>query len=451
MNWRRSSLCKRLWLGGGAIGLFLLTLTLAGPFFDRTPDAGKLGLGYDFLPAYVAGGFARTGEFDKMYDRAAFSEMQGRVIREAGLEMDGRYGAGLNPPHFALMFAPLSALPYRTAAAAWLGINVVLLATSLALLVRLIPGEAPPVRIAGEGSAWSAFAARWRVRGLVPLLVMTSMPFCQAMGHQQNAFLSLLLSVVAVMFWRSGKSFRAGAVAGLLFYKPQLGAVVALVLVADLGRRAVLGLGVTAVVTLLVTVYAMPGALAEYFRTLPLNVDWIQNQHAYNWGRQATFLGFWRLLIQGREVGPIVPTVRLLWGACALAVAAALAVVFFRSRRNRSRDRLITASIACAPLLLPYYLDYDLLLLVVPAVLFAGDAIRTGNLSRAERWTLRAWVALYVWAYLNPGLSGILRVSLTVPLLACVSGGLLARCLRPRVSSAAGGGAERMDSPALAA
>lgn len=452
MNWRRFSPCKRLWLSGCAIGLFLLTLSLAGPFFDRTADAGKLSLGYDFLPAYVAGGFARTGEFTKMYDRVAFSEMQGRVIHQAGLEMDGRYGAGLNPPHFALMFAPLSALPYRTAAAVWLGINVVLLGASLVLLVRMLPGEASPVRLASQRSAWSEVMARWRVRGLVPLLVMTSMPFCQAMGHQQNTFLSLLLLLVVVTCWRSGRSFAAGAAVGLLFYKPQLGAVLALVIVANLGRHAALGLGVTGVVTLLVTISAMPGALAEYFRTLPVNLDWIQHQHAYNWGRQATFLGFWRLLIQGREMGITSPVVRHLWGVCALAVAAMLMFVVFRSRRDGSRDRLIAASIACTPLLLPYFMDYDLLLLAVPAVLFAAEVGRSGEMSGEDRWILRAWVALYAWAFLNPGLSGILRVSLTVPLLACVSGGLLARCLRPRVSSAARGGAKQMgQSPALAA
>lgn len=403
---------KRFWLVGGGIGLFLLTLVVGGPIVDRSHDAGKLGLGYDFLPAYVAGHFARTGEFEKMYDRAAFSEMQTRVIREADLEMDGRYGAGLNPPHFALLFAPLSALPYRTAAAIFLGINVLLLAGSLVLLARMLPHDSP-----------------WSVRGLVPLLVLVSMPFCQAMGHQQNTFVSLLLLTVAVTFWRRGLPFAAGVVAGLLFYKPQLALVVSLVLVADAGRRAALGLGVTGLVTLLVTLAYMPGALPEYLHTLPVNVDWIQNQLKYNWGRQATFLGFWRLMVQGREVGPVTTIVRVLWGVSAFAVGTALVMAFLRSRGSAraGSDRLIAASIACTPLLIPYFMDYDLLLLAVPAALFAADVIRGGLTTRVDRWSLRAWVALYAWAYLNPGLSGLLHVSLTVPLLAAVAGGLILR------------------------
>jgi hypothetical protein len=132
--------------------------------------------------------------------------------------------------------------------------------------------------------------------------------------------------------------------------------------------------------------------------------------------------------------------VRFLWWTSSFAVAAALAVVFFRTRRNAlsSRDRLIAASIASTPLLIPYFMDYDLLLLAVPAVLYAADLMRSGVATSADRWTVRAWIALYAWAYLSPGLSGILRVSLTVPLLAAVATGLILRCLRPAPVATAG-------------
>ena len=423
------TLRKRFYVAGGAIGLFILTLAVAGPILDPSPD-GKLVLGYDFLPSYVAGHFARTGEFAKMYDRVAFCDMQTRIIEEANLEMDGRYGAGLNPPHFALLYAPLSALPYRTAAGVWLAINIVLLAASLALLVRIVPGD----RL---------------TKGLVPLLLLASMPFCQAMGHQQNTFLSLLTLTTAVTFWRSRSAFVAGLTIGLLFYKPQLALVVSIVLVADLGWRAALGLGTAGMVTFLVTMVFMPGALSEYLHTLPLNVEWIQNQPRYNWARQATFMGFWRMW------GP-PHAARILWGAGAAAFAGALIVAFVRSRRAASPDRLIAATIAATPLLLPYFMDYDLLLLAVPAVLMAREALLQGGattLTVAQRWTTRAWVALYLWAYLNPGLSGTLRVSLTVPLLACVAAGLIARGMRRENSGASAQAAPPQDAapPRLAA
>jgi hypothetical protein len=444
------NLRKRLWLAGSGIALFLLTLVVAGALLDPAARDGRLWLGHDFLPAYVAGGFVRTGEPAKMYDRSAFLAAQDRVVRDADLEMTGRYAAALNPPHFALLFAPLSALPYRTAAAVWLTINVALLAASVALLVGLLP---PDARL------------DWKTWGLVPLLVTTSMPFLQAAGHQQNTFLSLLILTATVALWRQRRAFAAGAVLGLLFYKPQLALVIALVLVVDLGRRAVLGLGITGTALLLLTVLLAPGALGAYFHNLASNLAWIQAQPTYNWGRQVTLLGFARFL------GAPAPVARALWiTTCAFGLVALAA----RTRPPRAtrvrlfpspgtpgegegggsshwcrgeapppqpspgvpgegaialgRSRAIALTLTATPLLIPYCLDYDLLLLAVPAILFAGDWMTSARPThRVDRVALWAWLALYAWLFANPGLAGVVRVSLTVPLLATLATAMILR------------------------
>lgn len=411
-----SHLRKRLWLAGGGVALFLLTLVVAGPLLDKTAGTGKVWLGHDFLPAYVAGHFVRTGQPARMYDRDAFRVEQDRVVGEAGLELDKRYAAALNPPHFAILFAPLSALPYRAAAGVWLGINAACFAAAVVLLIRMLPPE---------------FRRDWKAWGLVPLLAATSMPFLQAAGHQQNTFVSLLILASVVTLWRGERAFAAGLVAGLLFYKPQVALVIALVLAANMGRRAVLGLGVTGIILLLVTFVLLPGALPTYLQTLPTNLQWIQGQPGYPWGRHATFLGFAHLLLQGGTSGAPALWARVLWLSAASAGTAALAAVLLRSPKTApSRDHLIAATVAVTPLLLPYYLDYDLLLLSVPAVLFAGQQLHATGSTRTDRWTLRAWVGLCLWLYANPASSGMMRVSLTAPLLAAVTAGLVVRALR---------------------
>ena len=435
------TLRKRLWKAGGGAAIFLLTLALAGAAMDPHPPTGKLWLGHDFLPAYVAGHFARTGEPMKMYDRAAFREIQDRIVDEAGLDMDRRYAAALNPPHFALLFAPLSALPYRTAAAAWLAMNAAFFIASLVLMVRMLP---PPAR------------ADWKTWALVPLLTAISMPFLQAAGHLQNTFLSLLILATVVTLWRKRQALAAGAAMGLVFYKPQLALVVSVMLVADLGRRAVLGIGLTGTGLLLVTALLMPGAITEYVYTLPVNVDWIQNQNPYNWSRQVTMLGFARLLFQGQSIGDPSPLARTLWLTGTAFGLVALAITFVRTHRSLKlnpasgapRDRLIAATIAITPLLLPYYLDYDLLLLSIPAALFAADVIASPKQTRVDRWTTRAWLALFLGTYANPGLSGMMRVSLTVPLLAALAAGLIARALNTGRAALAPPDAEPNPTPA---
>ena len=65
-------------------------------------------------------------------------------------------------------------------------------------------------------------------------------------------------------------------VAGLLFYKPQLGATPG----RDYGHRSRLGSGSRAwrhrVTLLLITLFTLPGTLGDYLHRLPANVHFVQ-------------------------------------------------------------------------------------------------------------------------------------------------------------------------------
>ena len=137
-----------------------------------------------------------------MYDRDAMSAVEFRVIRDADLEIDHRYGPWLNPPFYAWVFAPLSALPYRQAAALFLGINLLLITTSLILLAKKVA-----VPVLDPAGAIHSSRLDWKTTLLVPVLILLPLPFWQAMGHQQNTFISLLLLVLAVVAWQQGKPF----------------------------------------------------------------------------------------------------------------------------------------------------------------------------------------------------------------------------------------------------
>ncbi len=356
--------------------LFLSVLITASSLAGREHSLLSGAHGADLIPSYMAGCFVREGRPDKLMDYSQAVRFQAHLRRVNGLEQNGRTGPWLNPPWFAALFVPLSALTFPAAQCAWFAFNLLLLAASIVLLCRML-----------------ALSGGWRLWGLVPLLMLTSMPFIQALASQQNTFLSLFLLTTAVMFWRKGHGLRAGLVAGLLLFKPQLAAVVAFALGCSLGWRAILGLSITAGALLLSTACTMPGALTDYVHKLPAMLPWLQNGRPYPWERQVTFLGFWRLLLQGRVSGPASLPVRLLWPACAAAAGAMLlpslknAVAASRQRATdpTHRDRFIAATIAMMPLLMPYYMDYDLLLLAVPAVLLAAEAARAGAPARSRQ------------------------------------------------------------------
>jgi hypothetical protein len=420
---------QKLWLAGSMLTLFVLTLVMGNAFIPADKAVARHMLGHDFTAFYAAGHYADLGQFDKLYDIEAVKRFEQETGRRFGLSLGDSYGPYWNPPFYAWVFAPLARLPYPRALLTWELVNVAALAAAMMLLCRMLP----------EGRR------TWRDWGLVPLLLATSMPVIQALSHGQNTCTSLLLLAVTVTFWRRGNGWLAGAVGGLLFYKPQLGAIVAVVMVLDLGVTALAGLTVTGIVLLVVTLLTMPGALGDFIYRLPANVRFMQVDHAYLWDRHATVKAFWRLLFQGRGAGEAAWIVTLLTVACTLALGSGVFYAVWRTPSpatedvtptdapRRRRDRLVAATVATMPLLMPFYFDYDLMLLAVPAVLYAAERVGSGGAAK-DVWLTRAWVALYAWMLVNPGIAAWTRVNLTVPLLACVSVMLIRRAMERTVS-----------------
>jgi hypothetical protein len=364
-------------------------------------------LGHDFTAFYAAGHFVATGQADKLYDIEAVKHYEQETGRRYGLSLGDSYGPYWNPPFYALIFAPLARLPYPRALAIWTVINIACGIGASILLMRFLPRD-----------------ATWRMRALIPAGILTSMPLLQCLSHGQNTLTSLLILTIAVTFWRSARPYLAGVATGLLLYKPQLGAIVAAALVINQGPRALLGLMTTGAVLLAITVIALPGTLGAFLHQLPANVRFMQVDHAYVWERHATLKAFFRLWFQGRGAGEATLLVTVLATGTSAALGGYLLWTLLRggsatSSRRTTPDAMIAATIATMPLLMPFYFDYDLLLLAVPITLFAGANLNSQfpNL----RSLTAAFLALYLWSEINPGVAGSTRVNLNVPLLFVVA------------------------------
>jgi len=411
-------------MSGGAIAVFLLTIVIGNQFIAADRSVTREMLGHDFLAFYTAGSFVRDGRGRELYNLDSVRMFEQATAHSAGLEVGKSFGPWWNPPFYALVFEPLARLPYALALDLWRWISVAAVVLAIGILMATL---------ARASHRWSMKHA-----GLVPLLLVISMPFVQAISHGQNTFTSLLLLTATVVLWRGERKMLAGIVGGLLFYKPQLGAVVAAAMVLDLGWPALAGLSITGVVLLATTLIAMPGSLGDWLRQLPANVRWMQIEHAYLWERHVTLKSFWRLLLQGREAGePMLITTALTWISLA-AVAGGLLLAMLRMRgaafielRAVYRDRLIGATITAMPLLMPFYFDYDLLLLAVPITLYAADRIAHPELvQRQDRWFTAGWAMLFMWLYFNPAIALHTHVSGTVILLSSISVMSIRRAMR---------------------
>ncbi len=472
----------RLWRGGGLLATLLLTLLIGNALLDSSRGLGTADLGHDFLAMYTAGAMVRDGRSEDLYDlkkvQAAEAETVDKFALRAGSQ-PGRLASVAPwwyPPFFALTFVPLAALPYPAALGVWTAFNLACLVGAMALLARMLGP-----------------AAGWRRRGLVPLLVLTSRPFVLALSHGQNTFLSLLLLCGVVTCWRSGRALAAGVIGGLLCYKPQLAAAVAAGLFLTLGGRALLGLLIGGGSLLVANVLLLPGTLGDWLGRLPANLATVRFEHVYQWDRHVTLLAFFRTLLQGRAAGETAWEVNALTAIVGLALAAALLLAALRAwrvkpsnetlprlaaplagcfsaiphpasgaakrpvgstsnapaRANVALDRFIAAVILSMPLLMPFYFDYDLLLLSVPAALLARERLddqpvkpraqRVLLSSGGEKRSLRSrltvpvealWVALFLWLPFNAPVDRMTGLNGGVLLLAALAAVALRRAIQ---------------------
>jgi hypothetical protein len=389
---------RRLWIGGSLLGLLVAVFVVSQVIGRLSDPSHRLELGGDFIPAYAAGTLMRQGHYADIYHTDAMERVERETVASADLAPLPFYGPYLNPPFFAALYAPLSALPFRQAASIWLAFSLFCILASLSLLCRMLPQG-------GE------------TRALVPLLLVISMPFWQALCHLQNSCLSLLILTGVVTIWRQAKSHQsaiaAGLLASMLAYKPQLAALVMVSLSATLGWPAIVGCGIGLGALGIATFCFMPGTISEYLHALPPLLRMIQERPQYNWGRQVTPQGFWRLLLQGHSGGLARPITTLLIAICALSALASFGWILWRCRSDIARrDQLIVLTICASPVLMPYFMDYDLLLLVIPAVLIAANWIRNGAPIGFAKYTPAVWSVLFVSLYVNPGLSGQTRLNL---------------------------------------
>ena len=423
-----------LWKLAGVVAMLILALHAVGPWLSAAPQdpaAPRTAAGSDFLIGYAAGSLAREGRFDELHDRVALMARVREISAAHGIQTGGPIGPWMNPPFFLWPFMALSRLPYPAALWTWWLASAAAVAGACALIVRMLQPavDTPrPLRTPAAPDP-SSLGSDWRTWALVPVLVILSMPALQTFTHGQSSGFGLLLVAATVTLWRRGCGLEAGLVAGLLAYKPQLALILWAVLVIDQGRRAILGLAVTLGTLFALCVVLTPDELELHVKHAPAVASAMQADGVFPWHRHATLASFWRLLLQGDAAGTSGRAVRAATAVCAAAMVAALAAVLLRGRRPglttaartpaamaARRDRLIALSIAVTPLLMPYFMDYDLLILAVPGALVAGGTMRgaTGRASAVAAW---AGTGLFVWCYVNPGVTATTGINVSVAIL----------------------------------
>jgi arabinofuranan 3-O-arabinosyltransferase len=299
-------------------------------------DAHGEQLGRDFVNYWAGARLALHGRADVAYRIGDFLAYE-RSLTAADAELKW-YGY---PPVAMLLAAPFGLPPFLPALALWtLG--------GWAVLTRMLAPRMGWVMAAVALAATPAF-------------------FLNAISGQNGAFSAILLAGGVMLLDR--RPLLAGLLFGLLCYKPHLGVLIPVALIAGGRWRTVLAAGAT-VVALVAASIAYVGwqPWADFVHNAPVH-RWILETQSLNWRRMPSVYPALRML--GAPSG---------WAYAVQALsglAAALAVVLVW--RGRASTPLKGAALVVATFLAtPYAWDYDMIVLLFAAAWFWGEAEAAG-------------------------------------------------------------------------
>lgn len=300
----------------------------------------------DFVSFYAAGALADAGTPWLAYDRAAH-----HAAEQAAASAEIPYNYFYYPPVFLLLCAGLARLPYLLAFVLFQMAG----ATVCFLAVRLIRRDLPPV-------VFLAFPALW-----------------WAIGTGQNALLTAALFAAGTALtdrrpWLSGLCF------GALCYKPHLGLLVPVALIAGGHWRVVLGAAGT-VLALAGTSAAVFGAVTwEAFLQAAMSPGEVYGSQAIFMGGLTSPYGVAMMLGAGRTVAI---------AAQAVAILFAAGVVAQVWRGNAALPARAAVLLAATPIAVPVLMFYDLMLVFVALVWLS-------RVRYAAPWTRAAMAVVFV-------------------------------------------------------
>jgi len=293
----------------------------------------------DYASFYAAGALANAGRAAAAYDCPSLQQAEEQAT-QAGV--DHQYF--FNPPTFLLIMAPLARLPYMVSFCAF-------------ELATLIAWLALGTRVAGGGRA-----------ATLALLAVPSLWW--ALGLGQNSFMSAAL-MAAGMLALPARPLLAGIAFGALCYKPHLGLMIPVALIAGRQWRAIASAAatVTAAAGATVLLYGMAtwrAFLAMASRSVGGTID----SGAVRLSARVDPTGACQLI--GLSAGQA----RLVWALALLGTVACICWLWHRGGRE-TRNAGLAASVLLAA---PFALFYDLVMASLAAAWLVRAARRDGFL-----------------------------------------------------------------------
>jgi hypothetical protein len=370
------------------IALALLAVSGMGLLFllatsDGLNDYRGRPLGTDFSNVYTAGTYVLESNAAAPFDPARQHVREQAIFGAATPFYGWHY-----PPFFLLVAGLLALLPYGIALLVW---QASTLALYLAVIGKVV-ARAGPARDGADRAFPPAVQAAADRQGserngqdrLWLLLALAYPAVFVNLGHGHNGFLTAALLTAALVNIGT-RPLLAGALFGLLAYKPQFGLMIPLVLAAGGYWRTFAAAAVTVALLAGATTFAFGPdvwraflASTAFTREVALeqgNTGWHKIQSVFAWVRM------W---------GGPVPLAYAIQGAVTLAIGAGLIALW----RSAAAFPLKAAALCVATILAtPYSLDYDMMVLAPAIAFLAAHGMRVGFAPYEKRALALLWIA----------------------------------------------------------
>jgi hypothetical protein len=294
---------------------------------DHLTDGVLRPFGDDFINFWSGAFLALHGRAAEIYNPAAFHAFEQSVV---GAPIQGYHYS--YPPLLLLLSAPLALVPYVPGLVLWLA------------------------------SGWYAFYRALKLalpeRGALLLALATPAVFINAVGGQNGTFTAALfgfgLGLIECRPWL------AGGLLGLLIYKPQLGLLIPVALLAGRHWRAFAAAALVASALLaLSALWLGTDIWADYWRNLALlRQIFLEDGSGLSEKGTGVWLRFVSVFVAARRLGAPVDVAYAVQAASGLLALAAVALLWWRKDISAGVKNAVLLAGTC--LATPYLQDYDL-------------------------------------------------------------------------------------------
>lgn len=304
-------------------------------------------IGVDLLTMRTGARMVLDGHGDDLYD---FDLQESYWRRALGLEHLPGWSPFVVPPFVALLYVPWALVPQAPALVVWTAVCLAGLVGSLLVMARLAP-------LTGR---------QWRS---TLLLSLSFYPVLEGLMAGSNSLLAVPIFALMLGALRAGRETSAGALLGLLFYRPQLALAPLVVFAAKRRWRLIAGAaGVGAVWVVLGAFLVGRHTLLDFLALGPL-----LSRMMFEKGMPAAlFCSIYALFLL--PLGPSRFALGMAAGSLASLALVAIVLWVWRGPWDRHADRLglrFAALLVVTPLVSPYLQLHDVAILILPALLVA--------------------------------------------------------------------------------